>query len=434
MRIAHVADSDFIGGACRAAYRIHSSLVCHGGRLDTASQMVVKRKVTSDPTVKAFSTANCAIYRPCGLLGRFKSRIVKRYYRSFRSDNPILHSVAADETGLGIVLNHSDFDLINLHWLGNSTLSIEEIGRLKRPVAWTLHDQWAFCGAEHYVCPPPVADDRFAVGYTANSRRKNEFGPDLNRNVWLRKRKSWDRPMNIVCPSHWLASCVRRSALMKHWSVTVIPNCLDLSVFKPGDQRASRDSFGLPQDKTLLLFGAMGGAADTRKGGDLLFETLSHLRLMGAPVPNRDFEIVVFGQEASIDCESYGYPVHNVGVINDDERLRDLYVSGDMMIIPSRQDNLPNTGIEAHACGTPVVAFDVGGLPEIVDHKVTGALAEPFSTTSLAEAIFWVASDPVRRRNLSEMARLKAERVWSGESVARRYADFYRLVLQGQES
>jgi glycosyltransferase involved in cell wall biosynthesis len=303
------------------------------------------------------------------------------------------------------------------------------------PLVWTLHDQWAFCGAEHYTSPPlpcetASSDERFAAGYSPTSRPVHEAGPDLNRRTWLRKRRAWRRPIHIVCLSHWMADCARRSTLMGDWPITVIPNPINLNVWGPWDQAQARALLGLPAERPLVLYGAMGGAADPRKGADLLLEALQRLRVQVAGTPLEQLELVVFGQGRPAQPPDLGFPIHYSGRLHDDLSLRLLYAAADVFVIPSRQDNLPNTGLEAHACGTPVVAFATGGLVDIIDNQITGVLAKPFDPLSLAAAIRWVLEDPQRRWQLGQAARQRAERLWDPERVAGLYADVYRQALE----
>jgi glycosyltransferase involved in cell wall biosynthesis len=139
---------------------------------------------------------------------------------------------------------------------------------------------------------------------------------------------------------------------------------------------------------------------------------------------------VVFGQSRPAQPPDLGFPIHTSGPLHDDLSLRLLYAAADVFVIPSRQDNLPNTGLEAHACGTPVVAFATGGLVDIVDHQITGALAQPFDPHSLAAAIRWVLEDPQRRRQLGAAARQRAERLWDPARVAGLYAEVYGQALE----
>ncbi|WP_411875737.1 glycosyltransferase [Vulcanococcus limneticus] len=437
MNILHVNASDIIGGAARAAYRIHRSLVEHGSALQLKSQMRVISQVSDDPSVIGGPPAGqSALWR------RLQPRLAQQARRGFRTGNPTMHSIAWPATGLGSELQarhrQGQIDLLHLHWLGDSTLSIEEIGRLPMPLVWTLHDQWAFCGAEHYTSPPlpgerASSDERFAAGYSPASRPGHESGPDLNRRTWLRKRRAWRRPsrapIHIICPSTWLAHCARRSDLMADWPITVIPNPIDLIVWSPCDQAQARALLGLPPDRPLVLFGAVGGTADPRKGADLLLEALRRLCTQVAGTPLEPLELVVFGQSRPLQPPALGFPIHYTGRIADDISLRLLYAAADVMVVPSRQEAFGQTASEAHACGTPVVAFATGGLVDIVDDRITGALADPFDPLSLAAAIRWVLEDPQLRLQLGTAARQRAERLWDPARVAGLYGEAYQESL-----
>jgi glycosyltransferase involved in cell wall biosynthesis len=434
LKILHVNAFDITGGAARAAYRIHRSLVEHGAAHGLMPQMRVVSQLSVDPTVIGGPpTSQSPIWR------RLKPRLAHHARRGFRTGNPTFHSVAWPSTGLGAELqqlhHQGQADLVHLHWLGDGTISIEEIGRLPMPLVWTLHDQWAFCGAEHYTSPPlpgetASSDERFAAGYSTASRPAHESGPDLNRRTWLRKRRAWRKPIHIVCPSHWLADCARRSTLMGDWSITVIPNPIDLNVWATCDQGHARALLGLPASRPLVLFGAMGGSTDPRKGADLLLEALQRLRSQVAGTPLAQLELVVFGQSRPAQPPDLGFPIHYSGHLHDDLSLRLLYAAADVMVVPSRQEAFGQTASEAHACGTPVVAFATGGLVDIVDHHITGALAEPFDPLSLAAAIRWVLEDPQRRRQLGAAARQRAERLWDPARVAGLYAEVYGQALE----
>ncbi len=222
MNIFQVNESDISGGAARAAYRIQRSLVDHGEAHGLQSQMRVIRRLSDDSTVIGGPPplAQNPIWR------RLQLRLSRRARQGFHTGNPTLHSIAWPRTGLGLELQQrhrkGETDLVHLHWLGDATLSIEEIGRLHMPLVWTLHDQWAFCGAEHYSSLPLPGesasnDERYAEGYSPATRPSHEAGPDLNRRTWLRKRRAWQRPIQIICPSNWMSDCARRSALMADW-------------------------------------------------------------------------------------------------------------------------------------------------------------------------------------------------------------------------
>ena len=414
MKIIHISYSDINGGAARAAYRIHHALRSSG--ID--SQMLVNVAFSDDWTV----------HYPTSRWDRFYVRkrlqLVIPFRSLLRTGNLNHHSPAVVPSRWPERINASDADLVNLHWVQGEMLSIADIGRIRKPIVWTLHDMWAFCGAEHYT-----TDRRWRDGYRRGNRPPYESGFDLNRYIWQRKLKHWQRPLQIVCPSQWLADCSRASALMHQWPVAVVPYPIDIDRWQPIDQRLARELLGLPQECPLLLFGAIGGGNDPRKGMDLLLVALSRLR--GEP-SLRNLHLVVFGQLAPPSPTQLGFHVHYTGHLHDDLSLRTLYSAADVMVVPSRQDNLPLIGLEAHSCGTPVVAFNTGGLSDIVADRVTGALAEPFEPAALAAAIRWVLEDPQRRRALGAAARERAERLWGPERVAGLYREIYERVLQSQ--
>jgi glycosyltransferase involved in cell wall biosynthesis len=409
MKVLHLNHFDIYGGAARAAYRIHSAVRQTG----VDSWMGVDHKTSDDSHVLGpRSKLEKALIRLRLAGGRAVASLLK-------TNNTILHSPSILNTPRANYLKTSTPNIIHLHWICGEMLSISAIGRLPEPVVWTLHDMWAFCGAEHYT-----EDYRWQDGYKRNNRPPYESGFDLNRWVWERKRKHWKHPFQIVTPSQWLAKCVRASVLLQDWPVTVIPNPIDTDVWAPVDQRIARSLLGLPQDEPLVLFGAMGGGKQPIKGFDLLFKALEHL----ADV-RKDLHLVIFGENAPRDPLHLAFPIHYVGHLHDNISLRLLYSAADVMLIPSRQDNLPNTGVESLSCGTPVVAFNACGLPDIVKHKLTGYLAKAFDPEDLAQGIQWILHEPKRLTKLGISARDFALKRFSYSIVGSQYRDMYKSIL-----
>lgn len=408
MRPLLVSYSDLAGGAARAAFRLHAALRSQG--ID--SEMMVRQKVSDDETVHEFQKGDPVWTSP------FRGRVERYIQHLQRTPNPVFHSSNVVPTRWS---EHFDADVVNLHWIGAGTMSIEDVGRIDVPTVMTLHDMWGFCGAEHYATERP--DARWATGYTRENRPEGHRGFDIDRWTWERKRRHW-KPMTVVAPSRWLADCVSRSELMAEWPVHVVPYALDLTVFRPQDKAAARRSLGLPSDANVVLFGAMGGGSDPRKGYDLLVDALTVLvgtqeRILG----------VIFGQEEPEPRSESGLPLRWMGHIADDHSLATLYSAADVMVVPSRQDNLPQTGTEAQACGTPVVGFRTSGLPDVVEHEETGFLAEPFSAEALADAVKWVLADRHRRVALGRAARERALRIWSPSVIASSYRDVYAAAI-----
>lgn len=409
MKVLQLNHSDISGGAARAAYRIHHALL----RFGVDSKMLVNSAMAGDWTVEGPTT------KLTKALAKVRGPLAGLLTKTLHTPNPIFHSPAIIPSRWSDRLNASNADVIHLHWLNAEMMSIADIGNIKKPVVWTLHDMWAFCGAEHYT-----EDYRWRDGYTAKNRPRSESGFDLNRWTASRKLKHWTRPMHTVTPSRWLADFVRQSVLMRDWPVTVIPNTIDTEVWQPVDKAIARQLLQLPPDVPLLLFGAMGGAQDPRKGFDLLQAALNHLR---GQLPG--LELVVFGQLTPKTPVDLGFPVHYTGHLHDAVSLRLLYSAGDALVIPSRQDNLPNTGLEAHACGTPVVAFNACGLPDIVAHQQTGYLSKAFDPADLATGLRWVLDDARQLVSLGQAARARAVKLWSSESIAAQYVSCYQQAV-----
>ena len=421
------------GGAARAAIRVHRAFQSHGLHHQWSSEF---RAISGE-----VSTPEVTVGSPQGqsrLWRHLRPRLRQWRKRAWVTTNPALHSLAWPDTGLGQELIQAHrlglFHILNLHWLGDSALSVEEIGRLRFPVVWTLHDQWAFSGAEHYApldqsVPQVMNGGRYAGGYTTSNCPSSEVGCDLNRWTWTRKCRSWINPMTLICPSAWMASCVRQSALMADWPCHVIPNPLDPQQWFPLNPDLARTALGLPLNIPLVLFGAMGGTQDPRKGADLLAQALHRFAAQCAhreAVPH----LVIFGRASADTTHDFGLPVHHLGHLHDDISLRLAYSAADVMVVPSRLDNLPNTATEAMACGTPVVAFRAGGMEDIIRDGVNGRLAEAFDPQALAYCIADVL-DPQHQQSMGSHARKQALSLWHPERIAAAYAAVYDEALSG---
>jgi glycosyltransferase involved in cell wall biosynthesis len=279
---------------------------------------------------------------------------------------------------------------------------------------------WAFCGAEHYT-----NDNRWREGYYSNNRPNYESGFDLNRWTWNRKKKYWNKPIHIVTPSAWLAKCARESALMKNWPVSVIAYPVDTDHWKPMDKKNARQLLNLSQDTNLILFGAVGGGKDPRKGYDLLLSALEYLKV---DKKIKKIELVIFGQSKPKSQPDLGFPIHYSGHLHDDLSLRAFYSAADVMVVPSRQEAFGQTASEAMVCGTPVVGFSSTGLADITDHLRNGYLAQAFDTRDLANGINWVL-DQQETKQLSINARKRAVEKFSEKKISENYLNIYEKLL-----
>ena len=417
LKILHISTYDNNGGAARAAYRIHQAQVLVG--ID--SRMRVLTKCTDDERVTGGVSQSIAER----LLANFHRRVLDLRRKGWTTDNPVIHTFGEESADLVDELNASDADILNLHWVAGM-LSIADIRRLRKPLVWTLHDMWAFCGGEHYA--PDDSQARFRRGYRLDNRPSGERGPDLNRRTWAKKQTAWaQQRFSLVSPSQWLADCAQNSVIFSDTVIHVIPYYLNMQFpWRPIARDFARNALGLPQSSKLILMGAMGGMSDPRKGGDLLNDSIARLAACNGGL---DIALVVYGQSAPITENAYPCPVYWLGAVQDDRVLALAYAAVNLMVVPSRQDNLPNTALEAQACGTPVVAFDVGGLPDIVLHKSTGWLAPAFDTNDMAHGIGWLLADDARLQVVSNEARVQALARFGADAVGQKYRNVYEGVL-----
>jgi glycosyltransferase involved in cell wall biosynthesis len=404
-----LSHSDGGGGAGRAAHRLHRALRGNG----LASRMLVDFVDTDDPDVQRPRQAAADLRRRLRI-GADQLPAVLAGLTEPQSFSPGIASAVSARS-----IDAMGADIVNVHWTNFGFLSITDLGRIRTPIVWTLHDMWAFTGGRMYDDESPQA--RWRSDYDSPAVRAPGQCWDLEAWVWRRKRAQWRTAQQLVTPSRWLARIASQSALLHDWPVTVIPNALDTEVFAP--RSGARQRLGLPEGCPIVLLALASDTTDARKGTDLLLAAMSRLA-----TERPDVELVVVGHAAP----PAGWPTKIrtrwLGRISDDSRLADTYRSADVAVVPSRQDNLPQTGTEAAACGTAVVAFDIGGMPDIVEHERSGYLARPFDTDDLAHGIGWVLGEPDRAAALGRAARAHAEQRWAQDVVADEYAQLFASV------
>lgn len=406
-RILHLSTYDANGGAARAAYALHRAMVAEG--VDSTMQVAVK--TVDDPTVQGPPPSRFGKFARAQFADRQLWKLQKSPRKTWRSPARF-STITADE------INRSSYDVINLHWVTDGFLSIKEIGKIKKPIVWSLYDMWPFAGTEHYGADEPNA--RWRWGYSKANRPADESGFDLDRSTWELKSKLWTKPMTVVPASSWLEESVQSSALMRHWPITRIPHVVDCDVFAPMDMNEARTKLGLPIGVPLILFLASAGIHDRRKGWDLLDEALVHVR---KSIP--EVEVVIVGP-SSPDYESTsGAKIHWRGSVNGDEALRLHYCAADVTVVPSREDNMPLTAMEAQSCGRPVFAFALGGLKDIVTSGETGILVDQHDTDSLATRLISALPNVLTLKTLGVFARARSMRTWSTSIVVDAYQDLY---------
>ena len=407
MRILHVCTSDD-GGAGKAALRITEACRREGAESNLLVSVSVQgSKLVQSPTQGIMHKA----------VRKVKQAVDYRLMKAWKIDLPYSLNWLDNESIVKYI-NNSNADIVNLHWINNSMLSVANIGCIRKPIVWTLHDMWPFTGGCHYAGDCTRYMQQCCSCPEISSAP--HMGVDVSNRLFKKKKKVFGHyPLTAVGPSEWITDCAKKSATFQKCKAYTIPNCIDTERYFPIDKLKAREMLRLPQDKPLLLFGAQGGSHDPRKGYDLLMQALNQSSL-------EDVELVVFGCGEPEEPEDMPYPVHYVGRLHDDISLIMLYNAVDAFIAPSREDNLPNTIMEAMACGTPCVGFRIGGIPDEIDHMVTGYLAEPFDTSDLAKGIETVLEN---RERMGLDAREKAAREYNMRKVGQQYLDLYEKVL-----
>lgn len=308
-------------------------------------------------------------------------------------------------------------DLVHLHWTNAGFVPIHLLPRLRVPLVWTLHDMWPLTGGCHYA--------RDCSGYQANcgncpvlhSRRTW----DLSRAVLNWKARCWrGLDIHLVAPSRWMAQAAAGSRLFRDTQISIIPNGLDLAVYRPWQRALARDILRLPGGP-LVLFSAARGLGTPYKGGDLGVRAVAALREQG-----HDATLLVMGGGADAAHAKLPVPVHWLGQLHDDASRALAYAAADVSLSCSSEDNLPYTVMESLACGTPVVAFQVGGVADMVDEGHNGYLVPPGDVAALVRGMAAVLAD---RQSLSLAARRKAEQTFDIRQVATAHRQLYEQLL-----
>lgn len=419
MNITHISCNDIDGGASRSAYRLHEGLRLLG----TDSRMIVQQKSSGDPDVIPFRPA----HRIPARIKRYLRHVLLRKSRRIRDSRPPGASYISDDRSeelAEVLLQLPPTDVLHLHWVAGFIDYVSFFRQVPRnlPIVWTMHDMNPFTGGCHF----DGACDKFIEKCSMCPQLSSPSLNDFSSHVWKRKQRAFETPaaraMHVVVPSRWLGEQVRRSKLLGGWPVTVIPYGLDTAHFRPFDKHSSRKQLGIPVDAQVVLFVA-NWVSERRKGLDLLIAALSALEDMP-----RVYAFVV----------GRGFALNQIGVRGmtidhaDDASLPLMYSAADIFVLPSLQDNLPNTALEAMACGTPVVAFNATGMPDIVRDGETGILVSAGDVSSLGEGIRNLLGNEGRRASMAESSRRIATLEYGLEVQARRYLQVYENALAGQ--
>ncbi len=421
MKILFVSTSDNTGGAAVATNRLVRAL----NKTGAEAVMLVRDKTTDWSFVTAL---------PRKKTGRWKflaDRLTAFFHLRMKRKN--LWDIDAGTFGEDITQlpEFKEADIIHLEWVNQGMLSLDGVRKIVesgKPVVWTLHDLWPVSGICHYTrrC------DKFITGC-----KECQFLPsqiihyDLAKRVWEKKKIIYSNSgIHFVACSEWLANLARMSGLTTGMNITAIPNPIDTGVFRPYDKWEARKQLGLPLvGKNVVLFVSQK-LTDARKGATLLVKAINKIRTYHPGTAN-SIVIALLGSHSEELLSRIHVPCVELGYVSGDEKLAHVYSAADVFVLPSTEDNLPNTIMEALACGVPCVSFDVGGIPEMIDHKQNGYIAPVGNTADFAEGIRWVLKneDDVP---LAENAVKKVKTMYSERKVSAQYMEIYRSAMKNK--
>ena len=417
MRILIVNTSERTGGAAIAAGRLTEALKSHGIK----AKMLVRDKQTDRISTVALGGGWKQVRKFVW------ERVVIWINSHFRRER--LFSVDIANTGNDITRlpEFKEADLIHLHWINQGMLSLKVIRKILasgKPVVWTMHDMWPCTGICHHARTCTAFHSECGACPMIYSQKRK----DLSTRIFRQKQRLYaSGGIHFVTCSHWLEGMAKQSALLANQPVSVIPNPISTTLFHPMKQTEARQKLALPTESKLILFGSVK-LTDKRKGIDYMVEAC-RLLAKQHPALKEQLALVAVGMHAAELQSLVPFKVHNMGYVKEEHQLVEIYNAADLYVIPSLDENLPNTIMEAMACGTPCVGFPTGGIPEMIDHLKNGYLTKEHSAEQLAEGIYTLLTTPAYE-SLSHEAVAKVNACYSERSVANQYGQLYAKLLK----
>lgn len=418
MRIIHLNTYAGNGGAGRACSRLNKALNLEG----QDSVLAVNFQFKENPVLVNLSK---------GFFNKWLSAfgiILERYYsKLFTKSLPIPFSIPIWGKDISELKLLKSADIIHLHWINHAFLrprDIAKLSKLNKPIVWTFHDSNAFTGGCHvrYDC------DHFLKECGNCPVLKLPASDDQSHKIWLQKQMAYSGlNFTVIAPGRWMADSVRMSSLLRTTKVVNIPNTLDTQIFKPSDKVEAKKAMGLSAERFILMSGFMPSRMDMHKGTSYLIEAIELLAANDDIDPDK-MELIIFGNRDEKNVPDFPIRTTFLGTISDDEKLALCYSAADVFLAPSLEDNLPNTVMESLACGTPVAAFRTGGIPDMVQHKENGYLAEYRSSEDLARGVAWIYS--TNREILNVNARQTIMDHFSEKIIALRHIELYESLLK----
>ena len=416
MRVLIVNTSERIGGAAIAAGRLVEALKNNGIK----AKMLVREKQTDRLSVIGLKKNGWRVWQ------FIWERVLIWKENRFKKHNLFAVDIANTGTDITAIPEFQAADIIHLHWINQGMLSLNDIRKILqsgKPVVWTMHDMWPCTGICHHA---RKCDKYHQECHHCPYIYKGGGKKDLSNQVFKKKKEIYQlAPVTFVTCSRWLKDRAFQSALLNGHTIIDIPNPINTGLFKPQDSLTARNRTGLPTDKKLILFGSVK-VTDKRKGIDYFVECCK-LLVEKYPEMKEELGVVVYGKNSEQLKSLIPFQVYPLNFINTDKDLVNVYNAVDLYVTPSLEENLPTTIMEAMSCGVPCVGFNVGGIPEMIDHLHNGYVAEYKSAEDLANGVIWTLNES-EYRTLSEEACRKAVSNYSESIIAKKYIDVYNKI------
>jgi glycosyltransferase involved in cell wall biosynthesis len=393
------------GGGAGSMYRLHSNL--RKNNID--SRILCDMKTTSDPYV---------FTRPS--ITRLELTI--RMFTSRLGLNDI-HRISS----FGLK-NHDifeDADLVHFHGIHSGFISYLALPALTRnkPSIFTMRDFWALTG--HCAFTLDCERWKTGCGHCPYPENYPPIKRDATRLEWKLKQRAFNRSkLTIISLSRWLLDQAQQG-LLKNMKKVHISNGVDTETYKPLDKNICRDMLGIPRKRHVLLFSAVN-LKSKKKGGNLLLQALHGL----PPLLKKQTTLILLGnggEQLSYEAE---IQVVNLGYINNASLMTMAFSASDLFVFPSRAESFGQVILESMACGTPVVAQDIGPIPELVRHGKTGYLAFPENAEDITKGILQLLEDKSLKERMGKNCRAVAEAEYPIELEVSRHIDLYRRLLK----
>ena len=381
MKILHISYSDNYGGANIAAKRIYNSIK----KLNKNTEFLVIDKKFKDKKIINYKY-NLAFSKK--LRPYFEKIILKTFNIKGKASLNLFPSQIYK------FINKNNYDIVNLHWINNEMMSINDIDAIRSKIYWTVHDFWPLSNIYHYPF----------------NKKKNFFERNLSKSLTKFKlNKIKKKKINFIFPSKWIYNQLNQSFDLSREKTEMIRNPIDTNFWKPSKKQ---------NNQNIILFGAVDIHKDNRKGFKKFVNSINKIYK-----DLIEYKIYFFGSNENFNT-ILNIPSKNFGYLQN-LQLRNLYRKSSCYVVYSEKDNLPNTAIEALSCGVPVITVKNNGLKEIIKHKSNGYILKNFTSAELKRGLIWLSRNK-KKKNFQQKIHNSIKKKFSYSVISKKYLKFYK--------